>query len=262
MNRSLFTIAAACLALPLSQASAALLIDFGSTPYSGTDSPGHEDGNAIGTVWNTVGGDVAAGGLVDQDGGVLTGVALDFGVGAVASIDYANGVRADTRDHSAFPLWDSGLGEDHLFRDIASEGPAIALGITGLQPGIYNFYLTSFRGDNATNASRNYDVYTTTSTTAVTDFTGDFLDEIVNSDPTTATDWTAGDNYATGQFTIANSGEGFYIAVDSPGLAGQTISPFIGVISSLEIVPIPEPSSATLLTLGVGLLVLRGKKTS
>ncbi|MEM6550565.1 MAG: PEP-CTERM sorting domain-containing protein [Planctomycetota bacterium] len=262
MNRSLFTIAAACFALPLSQASAALLIDFGSTNYSGTDSPGHEDGNATGTVWNTVGGDVAAGGLVDQGGSVLTGVALDFGVGTVAGINYANGVRTDTRDHSDYPLWDSGLGEDHIFRDISAEGPAIALGVTGLQPGIYNFYLTSFRGDNSANASRDYDVYTTTSTTAVTDFSGDFLDEIVNDSETTVTDWIAGDNYATGQFTITVSGEGFYIAVDSPGLAGETNSPFIGIMSSLEIVPIPEPSSAALLTVGVGLLFLRGKKNS
>ncbi|MEM6332981.1 MAG: PEP-CTERM sorting domain-containing protein [Planctomycetota bacterium] len=257
MNRSLLAAAAACLTLPVMPASATLLLDFGTTAYVGTDSPAHEDGNATGTNWNNVSGDVAAGGLVDEQGDALPGVGIDFGVGTIGSINYANGVRADTRDHSAFPLWDSGLGEDHLFRDIASEGPAIALAVTGLAPGVYDYYVTAFRGDNATNASRNYDVYAATSAAAVTDFSGAFADEILNSDPTTANDWIAGDHYATGTFTITAAGEAFYVAVDSPSPAGPAESPFIGVISSLEIVPVPEPSSALLAAAGLGLLGVR-----
>ncbi|MEO0587486.1 MAG: PEP-CTERM sorting domain-containing protein [Planctomycetota bacterium] len=256
MYRSLLA-AAACLALPIAPASATLLLDFGPTAYAGTDSPGHEDGNATGTNWNSVTGDVAAGGLVDEDGAALPAVALDFGVGAVGSINYANGVRTDTRDHSAFPLWDSGVGEDHIFRDISNEGPAIALAVTGLAPGVYDYYLTTFRGDNESNASRNYVVYTATSTTPVTDFSASFSDEVTNNDVTTASDWVAGDHYATGTFTITAAGEGFYVAVDSPGLAGNTNSPFIGVLTSLEIVPVPEPASAALLALGVSVLGMR-----
>ncbi|MEM6751165.1 MAG: hypothetical protein AAF612_11915 [Planctomycetota bacterium] len=261
MNRALTALTAACVALPCAATQATVLLDFGPTAYAGTDSPGHEDGAATGTSWNSVTGDAAAGSLVDENGNALPGVALDFGVGAVAAIDYANGVRTDTRDHSAYPLWDSGVGEDHIFRDVASEGPAIALAVTGLPQGVYDFYLTAFRGDNDTNASRNYDVYATTSTAAVMDFSALGVGEITNTNPTTANDWIADDHYVTGTFTITAAGEAFYVAVDSPGLAGDTNSPFIGVLSSLEIVVVPEPASAAFVALGLGAVARRPRRS-
>ncbi|MEM9883234.1 MAG: PEP-CTERM sorting domain-containing protein [Planctomycetota bacterium] len=235
-----------------------VLLDFGDTLYTGTDSPGHEDGLATGSTWNGVTGDVASG-LVDQNGAALVGLALDFGTGPDAtSINYSNTVRAADADHTAFPQWNDNLGTDHLVRDDSNLGPALALAVTGLADGVYDFYFTGFRGDNAFNADRNYEVRTTTSGSAVTDFSSIAIQTLTNSNPTTANSWDPGDNYITGQFTIAG-GSDFYLFVDSPeqNSAGNT---FIGVASSLEIVAVPEPGSLVLIGLGgLAFLARRGR---
>lgn len=230
----------------------AILLDFGSTLYTGTDSPGHADGLATGSTWNNVSGDVASG-LVDENGAEVSGLAVDFGTGTLASISYTNAIKPLSVDHSAFPLWDDDLGEDHIVRD--SGDPALAIAITGLTEGTYDFYFTGFRGDGnlESNPTRDYDVRWTTSTTTVTDFSGLATNTLTNDNETTETDWIAGNNYITGQFTVTASGEALYLYTDSPELVGA--APFIGVATSLSIVPIPEPASLVLLGLG-GLLTL------
>ncbi len=231
----------------------AILLDFGSTLYTGTDSPGHEDGLATGSTWNNVGGDVASG-LVDEDGAAVPGLTVDFGTGTLASISYANATKPLSVDHGAFPLWAGDLGADHIVRD--SGDPALAIAITGLAEGTYDFYFTGFRGDGANNPSRDYDARWTTSTTAVTDFSGLATNALTNDNETTETDWIAGNNYLTGQFTVTTSGEALYLYTDSPGLVGG--APFIGVATSLAIVPIPEPASL-LLGLG-GFAIITGRR--
>ncbi|MEM6459156.1 MAG: PEP-CTERM sorting domain-containing protein [Planctomycetota bacterium] len=235
-----------------------VLLDFGDTLYTGTDSPGHEDGLATGGTWNGVTGDVASG-LVDQNGVALVGLALDFGTGPDAtSINYSNTVRGVDADHTAFPQWNDNLGTDHLVRDVSAQGPAMAVAVTGLADGVYDFYFTGFRGDSAANAARDYEVRATTSATAVTDFSTIAVQTLTNSNPTTANSWDPGDNYITGQFTIAG-GDDFYLFVDSPELNDQ-FTRFIGVASSLEIVAVPEPGSMLLIGLGgLAVLVRRGR---
>ncbi len=244
--------ALATLVVALPSPAATLLFDFGSTGsgYSGTDSPGHEDGLATGSAWNNVGGDVASG-LVDQNGVAAPGVALDFGTGTLGSISYAAATKPLTVDHAAYPHWSDDLGTDHLVRDAGD--PAIALAVTGLEAGVYDFYFTAFRGDGmtATNANRNYNVRATTSTTAVTDFSGTASSTLFNNNPTTVGAWNPGDNYITGNFTVTGAGEDLYLYSNS--------TDFIGVMSSLEIVQVPEPASAALLAAG-GLSLLARRR--
>jgi hypothetical protein len=230
-----------------------ILLDFGSTLYTGTDSPGHEDGNATGSVWNNISGDTAAG-IVDQNGVAVTGVAVDFGTGTASSINYGNAVKALTVDHTAYPHWNDDLGKDHIVRD--SGDPALAIAVTGLAEGTYDFYFTGFRGDSSTNAARNYDVRTTTSISSVTDFSSIASATLTNNNPTTVNSWIAGDNYITGQFTVTSAGEDFYLYVNSPE-ENEFFTTFIGVASSLEIVAVPEPASLTLVLIGAGLILSR-----
>ena len=237
--------ALATLAVALPSPAATLLFDFGSAGYTGTDSPGHEDGLATGSTWNNVGGDVVSG-LVDQNGVAAPGVALDFGTGTLSSISYTAATKPLTVDHSTYPHWSDDLGTDHLVRDAGD--PAIAVAVTGLEAGEYDFYFTAFRGDGArTNANRDYDVRATTSTTAVTDFSVTASSTLFNNNPTTVGAWNPGDNYITGNFTVTGAGEDLYLYSNSTG--------FIGVMSSLEIVAVPEPASAALLAAG-GLALL------
>ena len=241
---------------PSAASADVVLLDFGTTLYAGTDSPGHEDGLATGGVWNNVGGDVASG-LVDENGVALTGLAVDFGTGTVSSVDYANATKPLTVDHSDYPQWNDDLGRDHIVRDAGD--PALAIAVTGLSEGVYDFYFTGLRGDNLTNADRDYDVRFTTSTSAVTDFSAVASDTLTNNLPTTVNSWIAGDNYVTGQFTVSSAGEGFYLYVDSPGLSAFNTS-FIGVASSLEIVAVPEPGSMVLVAAGFGLILARRRR--
>ena len=230
----------------------AVLLDFGTQGYAGTDSPGHADGLATGTNWNDITGDTATG-IEDENGNPVVGLSLDFGTGTLSSINYANDVKPLSVDHAAYPHWGDDLGEDHVVRD--SGDPAIALAVVGLDPGVYDFYLTAFRGDNPqtdTNANRDYNVRFTTSTTPVTDFSGLASNLLTNDNPRTVDTWQPGDNYITDQFTITNAGEGLYLYSNSTG--------FIGVMSSLQIVPVPEPGSVVLVGAGGLLMLVRRRR--
>ncbi|MEM9752877.1 MAG: hypothetical protein AAF916_05775 [Planctomycetota bacterium] len=233
---------------------AAILMDFGSSPaYAGTDSPGHEDGLATGGVWNALASDQSTG-FVDENGAAITGLTIDFGTGSVNSVDYATATRAASYTNGAtYPLWDSALGDDHVVRDTGGF-TGVGIAVSGLAPGEYDFYLTGFRGDNSINAARDYRVAWDLGTTAITDFTNATQETLTNDSPTTVNDWIAGDNYITGNFTVS-AGDVISFHVDSPDIpTNLTLTPFIGVVNSLEIVPVPEPGTACLALAGSALL--------
>ena len=55
-----------------------ILLNFGSSTYTGTNAPGHEDGGLTGTSWNAVWEDTATG-ILDENGNA-TDISIDFGV--------------------------------------------------------------------------------------------------------------------------------------------------------------------------------------
>ncbi|MEM7577238.1 MAG: PEP-CTERM sorting domain-containing protein [Planctomycetota bacterium] len=225
----------------------AILMAFGSTPYSGTESPGNEDGLVTGTTWNVLASDSSS--FVDENGVAVTDLTADFGTGNNAAVDYSQATRAAAwSGNQPYPLWDTGLGQDNVVRDTGGL-IGVALEIDGLAPGVYDFYLSAFRGDGVDNPGRDYDVRWDVSGSAITDFSSIAATTLTNASPTSVSTWNPGENYATGQFTIDGTNTALYLHVESDS--------FIGVMNSLEIVPVPEPGTLALLGLGGAMTLLR-----
>src|SRR5690606_16943454 len=120
--------------------------NFGGTGYSGTASPGHNAGAVSGTNWNTLAVDTLSG-IVDQNGNA-TSIGIDFSR-AIAdestTVDY--GLSTKAADYasvkSGYTLFDSGLGKSNAVRD-GSGLRGVGIALTGLTPGDYDFYLTTF----------------------------------------------------------------------------------------------------------------------
>ncbi len=239
--------AAAVLACAPSGAHAAtVLFNFGATSYSGTEAPGHVDGGITGTTWNTVATDTASG-IVDANG-AATSISLDFGtsIGTSTTADY--GVATKSADYTSdlsvtAPLFNTSLGKSNAVRD---SGGGISLNIAGLAPGTYTYYVTSFRGDSAGNLSREYSLYGGAGADPVTDFSTLSLGTITNANKAA---WTSGNNYITGSFTIDGTNDNFSLLSTSDG--------FIGVLTSLEITSVPEPSVLMVSALGTLALLRR-----
>lgn len=214
-----------------------MLLNFGGTSYSGTDAPGHVDGSATGTTWNTIATDMASG-ILDENGNA-TGIAVDFGTssGFGTTLDYSSATRAaDVSSTVGLGVFNTDLMSGNAVRD-AGGLDGIGLNVSGLTAGQYIFYFTGFRGDGTTNAGHDYEVYAGVGADAITDFASLSVGTITNSNWNDASNsWIAGDNYITGEFTIDGTNDNFSLLVTSE-------EPFIGVLSSLEIVAVPEPSS-------------------
>ena len=241
--------AAAVLACSLSGAHAAtVLFNFGATSYSGTEAPGHVDGGITGTTWNTVATDTASG-IVDASG-AATSISLDFGTSSLDStaVSYSGATKAadyTTNLSTVAPLFDTNLGKSNAVRD-AGDVDGIAFNVAGLAPGSYTFYVTAFRGDSAGNRDRSYSLYGGSAPEPITDFSTASLGSITNTNKTT---WTSGDNYITGSFTIDGTNDNFSIL--------STSENFIGVLTSLEITSVPEPSVIMVSALGTLALLRR-----
>lgn len=236
----------ACVSLP----AQTILINFGATSYSGSNSPGHDSGNITGTSWNVAATDTASG-ILDQDGNA-TSVSLDFGTTETdtgLTVNYANATKQ--ADYSpivgASPeqlgLFDTALGKSNVVRD-GSGLPGVAVSVSGLAPGDYVFYATAFRGDNENNIQHAYDIYAGTSSGPITDFSAlsaGFIDNFSE-----VGEWTDDFNYVEGAFTIDGTNDTFSLLSQSDD--------FIGVLNSLEVyqATIPEPSVyGALLGLGI-----------
>lgn len=217
-----------------------MLLNFGGTSYSETQSPGHAVGGVTGTTWNSVAADTASG-IVDQNGSA-TNLALNFGTATtIANGNYANATRAadytlgSSNPGLAGTLFDTPLGKGNAVRDLSAQGPGIILNLTGLVAGEYDFYLTTFRGDHNDNLVQVYPIYAGAAANPITDFTGLQVGSLNNSSISTAGGWIEGTNYLHGTFTIDGVNDNFSLLV-------STSSSYLGVLTSLEVVAIPEPS--------------------
>jgi hypothetical protein len=215
-----------------------VLINFGDKAYDGTQAPGHAIGGATGTTWNTLAND-ALSGILDENGN-STGVQITFGTSSLTSttVTYNNNTKtsnpANVDPDVVGSLFDTPLGLTNAVRN-TSTLDGVAVNVTGLSAGTYEFYLTVFRGDNG-NDTRTFNVYTGTSSDPITDFSTASSQTINNSSISVANGWLEDVNYITGSFTIDGTTDNLSILV--------TCSGYVGVLTSLEVVQVPEANTA------------------
>jgi PEP-CTERM putative exosortase interaction domain len=230
-----------------------MLFNFGYTSriYTGTNSPGHSAGDSSGTNWFNVYQDINSG--VKDENGNATDLVLDFGTTTTdfgttldfsASTNSANYNMSASVDAGLATLFDTNLGEGNAVRG-GSGSLGIGLSITGLDAGEYVFYVTAFRGDTASGAERDFNIFAGVSSDAITDFSSYSIGTITNT--AGISEWTVGDNYIKGSFTIDGVNDTFSLLSNSDS--------YIGVLTSLEIIAVPEPSVFGLLA-GLGSLTL------
>tara|TARA_B100001971_G_scaffold214206_1_gene250437 strand:+ start:444 stop:1226 length:783 start_codon:yes stop_codon:yes gene_type:complete len=229
-----------------------ILINFGFTSkiYTGTNSPGHNAGDSTGNNWINLYEDVASG--IQNEFGNATDLAIDFGSTTTATgttLDYSIATKSANYsisggvDPNLADLFETELGEGNAVRD-SSISAGVGLSITGLDAGEYRFYVTSFRGDQTSNSTIDFDIYAGVDTDAITDFSGYSVGTIVNSDAVSG--WSYGDNYLSGTFTIDATNDTFSLLSNS--------ETYIGVLTSLEIIAVPEPGTYAAIAGGLALL--------
>ncbi|MBC2601615.1 PEP-CTERM sorting domain-containing protein [Puniceicoccus vermicola] len=239
-----------------------ILINFGSgtgnSPrvYTGTNSPGHNAGELSGTNWINLFQDTASG--IEDEFGNATNLAIDFGTTTTdtgTTLNYSAATKSanysveSAVDQDLKNLFDTNLGEGNAVRD-GSGSPGIGLSISGLDAGEYRFYVTSFRGDTEANARTDFDIYAGSSNDAITDFSDYSVGTIFNS--TTVSGWSYGDNYLSGTFTIDGTNDTFSLLSNS--------NSYIGVLTSLEIVSVPEPGTYAAMIGGIALLLVATRR--
>ncbi len=226
--------------LTVSAAEAGLLLDFGSTAYTGTDSPAHADGAVTGSSWNSFATDKTSG-FVDEDGVAVAGLEVDFGVETAAgskTVDYSLATKAASYSGSpTYALFNSDLGTDHVVRDSGStEG--VALAVKGLALGTYDVYLTGFRGDTGANAGKTYQTAWATGAADVTDWTTAPTAPRPNSTAAPAGNWVERDNYLKFTVTLDAAAPNLYVF--------DRCDSYIGVLNSMEIVEGSLPGTGDL----------------
>ncbi|WP_269522767.1 PEP-CTERM sorting domain-containing protein [Coraliomargarita parva] len=231
-----------------------ILINFGYTSkiYAGSNSPGHNAGDSTGTNWINLYQDAASG--IEDEFGNATDLAIDFGSTTTATgttLDYGIATKSANYnisggvDADLLALFDSELGEGNAVRD-SSISAGIGLSITGLDAGEYVFYVTSFRGDQTVNSTIDFNIYAGVSSNAITDFSSYSIGTIINSKAVSG--WSYGDNYISGTFTIDGTNDTFSLLSNSDS--------YIGVLTSLEIIAVPEPSTYAAVAGGLALLLV------
>lgn len=236
------------------------MLDFGPTTVTGADltrSPYHTvaGGGFTDTIWNKVEGapvaDVTSG-LLYSNNTAATGVALNFGIGVTSTLvnlatqpttgNNALGSTVNTGIYSG-----TSVGKDAIFSGTGTEVRNLGLQVTGLAAGIYEVYMvtrntntnigysfTSFAG--AGTAGSNFDYvndagYTSATLTYVN----------AAAAPTTwIEDGNTNENYVKLTVTLA-AGQALNLAVQGDG-TNQTR----GFLNAVQIVAVPEPSSALL----------------
>lgn len=237
-------------------AAGVLLLDFGTTAYSGTNDPAHATGaisNAY-TDWHNLTGADAV--VTDSAGNSITVNPGRNQSGTAAN----NGVDFDLTPATVSTTSGAGIFGTTLTRDAIQDAPSfsrdpVAVLISGLPVGQYHVYIVAHYAGNTGNTKYVYADRTaltggngTTGSNEIASVTSfPFTDTL---EATNTTSWALGDNYTRFTADLTTLLPNLVVAVD----AGAT-DPHNGTIAAIMITPIPEPGSLALLALA-GLLVL------
>jgi hypothetical protein len=264
----------AALALASPAHALVLMLDFGPTTVTGTtdqrNSPYHSVAGPgfTDTVWNKIEGAPVAdvpSGLLFSDNSAATGVAINFGIGVTSTLvnlatQPTTGTNALGTATNTGVYTGTSVGKDAIFSGTGLEVRNLGVQITGLAAGVYevfmvtrntntnqNYAFTSFAGAGAAGANFDY----------VNDggYVSDTLDYVLNQAP--ASTWieegNTNENYVKLTVTLT-AGQALNLAVQ--GDATQTR----GFLNAVQVVLIPEPSSALLVMGALVPLALRRKR--
>ncbi len=279
----------ALLAAGTSASAVNLMLDFGNPPANSvaaapylTLSPGHNSGWVPGTqtTWNTINSSANRADLAYGNGSAATGITLDLGqesTGGNGVIDFGTNIGnltlAGTGGGGAGlqSLLGTGsiygndtsstaVGRDGFFGSGTATGTGAAIGmrLDGLAAGNYVAYVMA-RNTNSNGANYPMNIYSSVGTSS-SSFTFSSLVAEAQANPgyTTAayagqfTSFIEGDNYQAISFTIATD-QSFFLAVDG----GNDAVDRRGFLNVVQIVPVPEPSTALLGCLGLLFLLRR-----
>ncbi len=256
--------------LVVSQAGAAILLDFGPTsPATGTNnltnSPFHTATGSMDTTWNVLGTADQLTGVMNSDG-TAASVGVNIGATAASStvIDLANqpgssnglGTQIMTGVYRA-----GSIGRDAIFDGTNPSVHNVGFQLTGLAAGSYDVYLT-MRNTN------DFNIHSMTGFVAAGTASPTF-DHSGYSSVTLTYGQGAGAqtaawvpngmtdaNYALFNVTLT-AGQVLNVAVAGDGAGGPQTR---GFLSSAAIVAVPEPSTSLLGLAGFSLAILRRRR--
>lgn len=226
-----------------------LLLDFGPTPNGNpTLSPAHQDGGITGTSWNILGiDDIAAGGLIFDDGTNASGISLDLGAGNdISAIDFSEQpTRSSALGGSVGGLFSgtTPAPKDGIFHTT----DFVAAQILGLSTGTYDVYVTG-RNTNIPSDAAQLLLDSGTPGT-IFDFGSSITSTFANADPVPSS-FVAGQNYGVLRVSIV-SGEAMFIAIN--GNVGNDARGFFNSIEVVDVSSIPESSTYALIVSLCGL---------
>ncbi|MBB5352880.1 hypothetical protein HNR46_003129 [Haloferula luteola] len=268
-----------------SLSAANLMLDFGPTtvasPYE-TLSPAHHAGTVISTEtsWNTLSSSADRSDLVFSDGSSAVGITLNLGQESTSG----NGIISFSTELTKLTLAGTGggaagqqsllgtgsiygsdssstaAGRDGVFGDgSGGAGSAIGMRVDGLAAGSYTIYLMG-RNTNSNVGSLPMNLFAAVGADSSTfDFSS--LSPTVQSNPGYATasyageftSFTSGDNFVSIDVTVTE-GQSLFLVSDGADAAETR-----GFLNMVQIVEVPEPSTASL-ALVAGALLLRRRR--
>ncbi len=244
----------------LTASAAVFQVDFSdaSGAYSGTNAPAATGSSTWINVADPANNSFTSGGLTFD-----LGRAQDTSAGTVSFRSTRNPEEVSATGSSIFGTT---LSQDAMTSTVTNgvnpRGP-LGVAINSLASGTYNIYVVAhYAGNTGTDlvvGIGTLGAMPGIGTDSAVFGKGTYAQEIsLNASNTTS--WQAGNNYALGQVTIGAGQNVLGVYIGSLNAGGTAFDSDQATLSSIQIVSVPEPSSAMLAALATGLCFIRRRR--